>query len=46
MTWNGVGVGTSSDVFAGRVAEVALGRFSEAGSTFSPLVFKLQSVSA
>jgi hypothetical protein len=47
MTWNGaVEVGTSADVLAGRVAETALNRFSEAGSTFSPLVFKLQSVSA
>jgi hypothetical protein len=46
MTWNGGGVGASSDVLAGRVAEVALGRFSEAGATFSPLVFKLRSVRA
>ena len=46
MTWNGGAVGTSSDVLAGRVAEVALERFSEAGSTISPLVFRLQSVSA
>ena len=33
-------------VLAGRIAETALDRFSDAGSTFSPLVFKLQSVSA
>ena len=47
MTWNGAfEVGTSADVLAGRIAETALDRFSDAGSTFSPLVFKLQSVSA
>lgn len=47
MTWNGAfEVGTSSDVLAGRIAETALDRFSDAGATFSPLVFKLQSVSA
>jgi hypothetical protein len=47
MTWNGaVEVGTSADVLAGRVAEMALDRFSAAGSTSSPLAFKLQSVSA
>jgi hypothetical protein len=27
MTWNGNGVGSSSDVLAGRVAEIALARF-------------------
>lgn len=29
MTWNGAGVGTSSDVLAGRVAQTALRRFRE-----------------
>lgn len=29
MTWNGAGVGTSSDVLAGRVAQAALRRFRE-----------------
>ncbi len=28
MTWNGRGVGSSSDVLAGRVARAALARFS------------------
>jgi beta-lactamase class A len=46
MTWNGaIQVGTSADVLAGRIAEAALERFGEAGSTVSPLAFRFRSVS-